>query len=94
MMDYDRPVVTIRKATDAERRDKFPPLVAGKRRLRVPKYVVVSAADLIYTVFGLPQGGDTRKEAVFWAERLASKNGLDYQPPSGWEGTEGSLRGG
>lgn len=84
---------TIRLATAAERRDKFPPIVAGRRRVRVPKYVLVNpATDNIYTVFGLPQGGDTRAEAVFWAERLASKNDLDYIAPDGWENVAGRLR--
>jgi hypothetical protein len=87
-----RPVVTIRLATADERRGKFPPLVAGRRRIRVPKYVVVGqGSDNIWSVFGLPQGGDTRAEAVFWAERLASKNDLVYLPPEGWERIEGVL---
>lgn len=82
----------IRKATEAERRDKFPPIVAGGPRIRVPKYVVVNPeTDSVWTVFGLPQGGDTRAEAVFWAERLASKNDLRYEPPPGWENVEGKL---
>ena len=85
--------VTIRKATMTERRDKFPPLVVGGTRCRVPKYVVVNPiTDHIWTVFGLPQGGDTRAEAVFWAERLASNNGLSYQPPIGWERITGELK--
>ncbi len=84
--------VTIRKSTVEERRDKFPPLVPGKRRIRVPKYVVVDPdTDCIWTVFGLPQGGDTRPVAVFWAERIASKNDLIYCPPRGWGSVKGSL---
>ena len=85
------PQLTIRKATEQERREKFPPLVAGRRRIRVPKYVVVGLRDTIVSVFGLPQGGDTRAEAVFWAERFASKNGYQYLPPSGWESIDGVL---
>lgn len=84
--------VTIRKATADERREKFPPLVAGGSRCRVPKYVVVNAeSNRIYTVFGLPQGGDVRAEAVFWAERLASKNDFRYVSPAGWENVPGAL---
>ena len=85
--------VSIRLSTPDEREKKFPPLMAGRSPIRVPKYVVVNPAnDNIWTVFGLPQGGDTRAEAVFWAERLASKNGLDYEPPEGWERVQGKLR--
>ena len=88
----DRPLLTIRKATDAERHRKFPPIVAFGRRVRVPKYVCVGASeDRIWTVFGMPLGGDTRAEAVFWAERTASKNDLRYAPPVGWENVEGKL---
>lgn len=84
--------MSIRKSTAVERRDKFPPIVHGRQRLRVQKYVVVNpATDSIYTVFGLPQGGDTRAEAVFWAERLASKNDLRFERPIGWENVEGKL---
>jgi hypothetical protein len=84
--------VTIRKATAVEKRRGFPPIGANGPRPRVPKYVVVNPhTDGIYTVFGIPQGGDTRAEAVFWAERLASKNDLDYLPPAGWERVVGKL---
>lgn len=91
------PQLTIRKSTDAERKEKFPPLFRGRRRIRVPKYVVVAVARHdrhmhICSVFGLPQGGDTRAEAVFWAERFASKNDYVYVPPKGWENIEGVLR--
>lgn len=86
------PAVTIRRATADERHAKFPPIVANGPRVRVPKYLVVNpATDNVYTVFGIPQGGDTRAEAVFWAERLASKNGLDFARPAGWERVEGAL---
>lgn len=84
--------VTIRPSTPEERRDKFPPLRRGARRVAVPKYVACNpGTGNIYTVFGLPQGGATRAEAVFWAERLASKNDLDYVPPPGWEHITGRL---
>lgn len=84
--------LTIRKATADERRAKFPPIVRDGPDIPVPKYVVVNAAsDAICTVFGLPQGGDTRAEAIFWAERAASKNDFDYEPPAGWENVQGAL---
>lgn len=84
--------VTIRKASPEQRRNGFAPLVAGRPRIRAQKYVVVNAdGGGVWTVFGLPQGGDTRAEAVFWAERLASKNGFDYLPPPGWENVVGKL---
>lgn len=91
-MDGKTPEVTIRKSTADERRRKFSPIVADGPRVRVPKYVVVNPkTDGIYTVFGLPQGGDVRAEAVFWAERLASKNGFDFLQPAGWENVQGRL---
>lgn len=84
--------LTIRKSTERERKDKFPPIVPGGKRIKVPKWVVVSLEHgTIVTVFGLPQGGATKAEAVFWAERAASKNGYEYMPPSGWENIEGEL---
>ena len=85
------PEITIRRSTNAERAEKFPPLVRGRRRIRVQKYVVVGPSDYICSVFGLPQGGDTRAEAVFWAERFASKNGYVFLRPEGWEKVEGAL---
>jgi hypothetical protein len=87
------PRVTIRQATADERRKKFPPIVRDGPRVRVPKYVVVNPENgNVYTVFGLPQGGDTRAEAFFWAERLVSNNGFDYTPPDGWERVRGALK--
>lgn len=51
-----------------------------------PKYVVYNPiTDNYYYVFGMIQGGETKGEAVFWAERLASKNGLTFKRPDGWE---------
>lgn len=92
----DDPGLTIRKATPGERAEKFPPLVRGRRRIRIPKYVAVATEHydehmFICSVFGIPQGGDTRAEAVFWAERFASKNGYEYIPPTGWEKVVGAL---
>lgn len=45
----------------------------------------------LWIVFGLPQGGKTREEAVFWAERLASNNGLIFERPEGWSDVVGAL---
>lgn len=57
-----------------------------------PRYVVCNpTAGQDWTVFGMVQGGDTREEAVFWAERLASKNGLCFERPEGWENVVGAL---
>jgi hypothetical protein len=92
----DRPQLTIRKATAEERDEKFPPLLRGRRRIRIPKYVVVTTehADKhmhICSVFGLPYGGDTRAEALFWAERFASKNDYQMIRPKGWGKVEAKL---
>lgn len=84
--------VTIRPSTPEERKEKWPPVLAGGRRQRIPKYVVVGTeTDIIVSVFGMPQGGQTRAEAVFWAKRFASKNGYGYRAPDGWENVEGTL---
>jgi hypothetical protein len=40
--------------------------------------------------FGVPYTADTREEAVFWAERWASKNGGEFERPPGWEGIAGA----
>jgi hypothetical protein len=87
----DHPIITIREATDEERRVGTPPLVAGGKRCSVPKYVCVGSNDRFWLTFFMPTGGETREEAVFWAERAASKNGLRYVAPEGWENVEGSL---
>jgi len=97
ILDDDRPVLTIRKSTAEERAEKFPPLMLGRARQRIPKYVVVAQALIaehmhICSVFGIPQGGDTRAEAVFWAERFASKNDYRYLAPKGWENVQGQLK--
>lgn len=90
-MGTSEPALTIRLATASEKEQGFPPLVAGRRRQRVPKYVVVGENDRICTVFFMPLGGATRAEAIFWAERTASKNGMDFIRPAGWERVEGAL---
>jgi hypothetical protein len=61
-------------------------------RYQRPRYVVCNPeSGNDWTVFGLIQGGNTREEAVFWAERLASKNGLTFERPKGWEDVVGAL---
>lgn len=89
--------LTIRESTEAERKEKWPPLIRGNPPIEIPKYVVTTVENkdkhmFICSVFGLPQGASTRTEAVFWAERFASKNGYDYVPPKGWEKIEGKLK--
>lgn len=86
------PEVTIRKATAEERRQKAPSVIAGGPRVRIPKYLVVPVGRAGFCAsFGLPMGGDTRAEAVFWAERWASKNGYGFARPAGWENVVGKL---
>ena len=85
------PEITVRRPTEAERAAKFPPIVRGHNRISLQKYVVVGPSDSICSVFGLPQGGKTRAEAVFWAERFASKNGYSFVRPSGWDEVVGEL---
>lgn len=58
----------------------------------LPRYVVYSPeTGNLWTVFGLVQGGDSKEEVLFWAERLVSKNGLEFERPEGWEGVEPKL---
>lgn len=66
---------------------------AERERLRRPRYVVCNPVESggDWFTFGLPNGGDTREEALFWAERFASKNGLELVLPEGWEDVEPSL---
>lgn len=93
------PEITIRESTLAERTERFPPLLGAappRQRIPIPKWVVVTVEYVdrhmhICSTFGLPQGGDTREEAVFWAERFASKNGYRFVRPDGWDDVEGRL---
>jgi hypothetical protein len=92
----DRPLLTIRKSTDAERKEKWSPLLRGRLRIPIPKYVVVTVEHQgkhmhICSVFGLPYGGNTRAEALFWAERFASKNDYRLIRPDGWGKVEAKL---
>lgn len=89
--------VTLRESTEQERTEGFGPhpLAEGDRRPNrvADRYVLVDADDSerLWFVFGLPQGGNTREEAVFWAERFASKNGAHFLRPEGWEQVVGAL---
>ena len=44
-----------------------------------------------FYVFGIEQGGPTREEALFWAERWASKQDFKLVLPDGWENVEPKL---
>lgn len=56
------------------------------------RYVVVDVETGAYLGgFGMADGGDTREEAVYWADRWASKNGGHFLRPEGWEGIVGDL---
>ena len=77
---------TIREATDA---DRALPGVADYQYV----VVCVELPEQFLTVFGLVQGGATREDAVFWAERMADKNGLHFIRPEGWEDVVGALHG-
>jgi len=82
-MSYE---ITIRKSTPQEQVERVEPIVVGGPRPEVPTYVVVSVeTDRLCLVFGLPQGGESRGEALYWAERMVSKNGFDLVLPSGWK---------
>ncbi len=60
--------------------------------MQAERYVVVDAeTDEYLGGFGLITGGETREEAVFWAERWASKNGGHFLRPEGWESVVGAL---
>lgn len=73
--------VAIREVSEGEQKEF--------KRPRFVAYDPLTCLD--YIVFGSVQGGDTREEAVFWAERLASKNGLNFERPEGWGDVEGEL---
>lgn len=46
------------------------------------RYIITPLnSDNRFYVFGIEQGGKTKEEALFWAERLASKNGFDLVLP-------------
>ena len=85
--------LTIRKATAEERRYVGNFWGTGQT-MHAKKYVVVDAdTDDYLGAFGMVAGGDTRAEAVFWAERWASKNGGHFLRPEGWDAVVGALPG-
>lgn len=74
-----------------ERVETEVPYVVGDHPSR-PRYIVYDPqTGDDWAVFGTIQGGETREEAVFWAERFASKNGVNYAPPEGWDDVVGAL---
>jgi hypothetical protein len=54
---------------------------------KVPRWVVVDAddSDRYLGGFGMVDGGKSKGEAVFWAERFALKNGYTFIRPAGFE---------
>lgn len=84
--------VTIRLSTAAERKSVGRHFDGGKN-MRARKWIVVEVEDpsVLAFTFGMPNDGKTKAEAVFWAERFASKSGLGYIPPKGWEKIKGDL---
>jgi hypothetical protein len=86
--------ITIRLATPAERAPgglgKF---WATGKPMRARRYIVVDADEPAVWVgaFGLADTTNTRAEAVFWAERWASKNDGHFIRPAGFEHVQGAL---
>lgn len=86
--------LTVRAATlEERRRGGVGSFWATGKPMRAPRYVVVDANDPTQYLgaFGMVDGGDTRAEAVFWAERWASKNDGHFIRPDGWAKVEGAL---
>lgn len=85
--------LTIREATPDERKPGgLGTFWATDKPMRAQKYVVVDVeTDDYLGAFGMVDGGSTRSEAVFWAERWASKNDGHFLRPQGWENVEGAL---
>ena len=73
--------------------DQPVPFWATGHLQKIPRYVVVDADDPGHYLggFGMVDGGPSKKIAVFWAERFASKNGYTFIRPKGWEKIEGEL---
>lgn len=91
--DFQHPRhVTIRPATRAERKS-YGTFWATGANLAAKRWLVVDAADpsILLGAFGMADSADTKEEAVFWAERVASKNGWGYLSPKGWEAIVGDL---
>lgn len=81
LYDDDRPVISIRARADDEDPEKFPPYIL---------YRPDNGNVMLFYGIGV-QGGATQEEAVFWAERFASKNDYRYVAPEGWEAVVGAL---
>lgn len=90
--DPTAPHITVRESTEAEREHAgyFP---YNRAPMTAQRYVVCRYEDptKLLGVFGMIDGGETREEAVFWAERMASKNGFHFLRPAGWEDVVGAL---
>lgn len=67
-------------------------IVKGEHEGQEDAWIVVNPSTVQqYAVFGLPQGGVTREEALFWAERICSKNDLILDLPPGWDDVVATL---
>jgi hypothetical protein len=88
----ERTHLTIRDSTEAER-EHIADFWATGNPMRAQRYLIVEAdnPESWLGAFGLVDGGDTREEAVFWAERWADKNGGHFLRPDGWEDVVGAL---
>ena len=84
--------LTVRESTPEEREPGGVGTfwLTGKA-LAAARYVVVSDDGEYLGGFGGVDGGDTREEAVFWADRWASKNGGHFIRPDGWAEVVGNL---
>ena len=94
---YGYPVrhLTVRESLPEERKlGGVGTFWATGKPMRALKYVVVDEEDRYLGAFGMVDGGKNRAEAVFWAERWASKNGGHFIRPKGWEKVVGKLPGG
>jgi len=82
--------LTVRESTPEERRSIGEFWATGKP-MAAKRYVMVDEDDQLLGAFGLTEGSETREEAVFWAERWASKNGGHFIRPEGWADVVGNL---
>ena len=86
------PHITVRESTAAERVECGKIWATGAT-MRAKDYVICRYTEptQLLGAFGLVDGADTREEIVFWAERMASKNGFHFIRPEGWEDVVGEL---
>ena len=92
LYDYEVRHLTIRESTADEREPGgVGAFWATGKPMTAKQYVIVDDENNYLGGFGLVDGGDTREEAVFWAERWASKNGGHFVRPDGWEHVVGAL---